>query len=648
MTRLVGKILAALALLSMASAILPAAALPIADVTDPLTGKEGSSEGNEDATIADDVVSTTDEVIDPASSEGEETGGEATDEAEEAPSEEGTGSLENIVNDVSDTVVDPASSTVGKTSGGLIDHAEAVEDAADQVVPGDVEVVDEVEEVAEPVTSGEAVGELADTGGELVGDVEEEVYSVPIVGEAAEEAVDTAEPVVDELTDAAEPVVDTLLPGDEPEDEESNAVTDGLVKVTEDREGGAPDTEEIASDAISKGEAVEDSAGQHLGGELEGADPLAAAYEQKAIPNPDLSESEKEEIIKEAANVQGLKEWSSEGWRYVSMDFVGGAAESGEAKWKKAVVYLHLPSGAGDPPEECFQGWSAAIGVDLETGKAENSGFPTESSHECTSEVVLQDPNIGEQMLQAFTSVFSPQTDAKPSFVIAEADDVVTNKVYGTAAQLKTPAYNDAVFDHMDKYVAHLLNQKWDTAPAQHMAQVGWLITAVEGCVNCGAEYIPGNTATVAFTDTSVFGNLEARKAPFEWKPDESLVVETTCNEESNYLISVLYGGDVFNHNTKVSCDNADNDSQTSNSVFFENWNTVESSAWAKDITGAVEAHSAQGFMNSLDAPSYWSSSTNEEQKCDGSKGSTGVISESLSGGQVAAWSELGSVPSAC
>lgn len=580
MANLAEKILTALAILLAALVVSPAAALPI-DLID------------------EDV----------------------TDEEEE------DGGLEKIVGDVADTVVDPASSTVEETTEGLLDEAEEVEDAADEVVPGDVELVEEVEETAEPVTSGEAVDELVDDGGELVGEIEEEVYSVPVVGDAAEEVVDTAEPMVDELTDAAEPAVDLLLPEEEEE---------------QDSEDGDSDTGDAQTNGgISEQEPAEDFSERDDDDEPR----LDVSYEPRAEPNPDLTEEEKEEIIEEAADVPGLKEWSSEGWEYAGMDFVGTGSD--EVEWEQAIVYMHLPDGAGDPPEECYQGWSAAIGIDLETGEAEDSGFPTESSNECASKVILEDPNIGEQMLEAFTSIFSPKTDITPSFVIAEADDVAENEVYGNTAHIKTPSYDDAIFDHMDKYVAHLLNQKWDTSPAEHMVQVGWLITAVEGCADCGEGRIPKNTAAIAFTDTSVFGNLEARRVPFDWQPDKDLVAETACNEDSNYVISVLYGDEVFNHNTRISCESADNDSKISNSVFFENWNTVESSEWAQDI-GAVEAHSAHGFVNSRDQLSQWSSSTNEEQRCDSSRDSTGVISNSLSEGKIATWSELGSVPPAC
>jgi hypothetical protein len=350
----------------------------------------------------------------------------------------------------------------------------------------------------------------------------------------------------------------------------------------------------------------------------------------EAIANPALTVKELLGIVNAALELPGLNEWSPDGWEFVNMDFVGETSAN-DVEWEEALVYLHLPEGAGDPPEECFQGWSATIGVDLETGEAEDAGYPTEESHECTSDIVLGDPDAA----------------ARPTFVFAEADDVTSNDIYGNIAYMKTPSYSDEIFGHMDRYIAHLLNQKWKTSPA-HMTQAGWLMTTVEGCASCGDGNIPADSAVLAFTDTSNFGNLEAHRIPFDWKPDGEMLAETMCQDDTNYLISVLYDWKIFNHNTKVPCESPDNDSKTSNSVFFENWNTAESSSWAQDITGEVEAHSAQALTHSSGEAAHWQSSTNEEQSCDGSRASTDIISGSLASGNVATWSELDQVPSAC
>jgi hypothetical protein len=558
--KLIGKILAAI-VLSMALMTSQATALPTADVTDQLSNSVNkvvdSSKKTDEGGIADNVEGAADKVIDPASSAVQMTTKEPVDK--------------------------------------VVKEAKAVEDTADSVLPGDVELVDKVEKTTEQVTSGKAVDELVDAGGDLIENVEEKVYSAPIVGKAAKDVVDTTEPVVDKLLPAG-----------------------GLERVTRNLQSSTSNV--LEKEAVAK---------------------------LNAISNPDLTEKEKEEIIEEAMSVRGVREWSPEGWRFVGMDFVG-KEKSDRVEWERAIVYLYLPDGAGDPPQECFQGWSATIEVSLETMEAEDSGYPTKSS-KCTSDIVLKDPVT--EMFEGLSSLFAHQAgkaSVNPSFVIAEAGDFTTNDVYGNTAYLKTPSYEPEIFDHMDRYIAHLLNQKWKTSPTEHMAQVGWLITTVEGCADCGAERIAENTGVLVFTDTSLFGNLEARRIPFEWKADENLLASTTCNDEANYLISVQYDSRVFNHNTNVPCKSADNDSGTSNSLFFENWNTVESSSWAQDITGKVEAHSASAFINSHEQLSHWTSSTNREQRCDNSRGSTTVISESLSGGKAASWAGLDQVPPAC
>lgn len=465
-------------------------------------------------------------------------------------------------------------------------------------------------------------GELDQLRTDLTNDVEEETDSL-------QEEVEEIGDEVKDVNDNADEIADTV----EDLEDDTFELVDNVAKTADSVSSEVEEVTGLVEDA--GGELIlEDDATGLVDGVEETADlAVEQVYELKVIQNPILTEKKIGEIIEEALDVPGLKEWSSDGWEFVSMDFMGETKPEGsEVEWERAIVYLHLPDGAGDPPEECFQGWPATIGVNLETGEVEDAGFPTEESHECTSGIVLDDPDAA----------------AKPSFVLAEADDVASNDIYGNIAYLKTPSYKPEIFDHMDRYIAHLLNQKWKTFPTQYMTQIGWLITTVEGCASCGYGYIPANSSAIAFTDTSVFGNLEAHRIPVEWEPDGEMLAETICSDDENYLISVLYDGKIFNHNTKVPCDSADNDSKVSNSVFFENWNTVESLSWAQDITGKVQAHSAYEFMHSYKNVTPWVSSTNEEQACDSSRGPTAVIDGNLASGNVATWSELSKVPSAC
>ena len=496
------------------------------------------------------------------------------------------------------------------------DSTDEVTDAVEEEVRA---VEDDLEDDVFDLT-GEIVDEVAEDDS-LLSSAVEEVEEV--TREVIDEAEDSAFGLVDKVEDEAEVVVEETTDLLSSGVEDVAGLTEDVIENLEDDADVADTTEKVADDIVDaelvdEVEETADSVSEEL------------AYKLKAIQNPILTEKEIGEIIAEALDLPGLEEWSSDGWQFVSMDFIGEITD--DAEWERAVVYLHLPDGAGSPPEECFHGWLATVELSLETGKVEDSGYPTEESHECTSEVVLDDPDAA----------------AKPSFVIAGADDVISNDIYGNIAYLKTPSYEPEIFDHMDRYIAHLLNQKWKTFPMQDMTQVGWLITTVEGCVNCGSGYIPANSSAVVFTDTSIFGNLEAHRIPFDWEPDGEVLAETICYDDTNYLISVLYNGQIFNHNTKIPCENTDNDSKTTNSVFFENWNTVGSSSWAQDITGKVEAHSAHEFIHSSRNLTPWMASTNEEQRCDAGRAPTAIINGTLASGNVATWSELGKVPPAC
>ena len=361
----------------------------------------------------------------------------------------------------------------------------------------------------------------------------------------------------------------------------------------------------------------------------------------RIVSNPKLTQEEQLHIVKEALSVEGLRDWSDEGWKVVGTDFIGVIEP--QPKWETAIVYLHLPDGAGTPPERCEQGWQAVVNIRLDIGKVSEAGLPTRSSHECGSAIILEEP--GDEGL-------SISSGTNPSFVIAETDDVVSSQIHGSAAFLNTPSFNSTVFESMDSYVAFLLNQKWSTSPIEHMTQIGWLMSSVEGCVDCGSQYIPADSATLAFTDSSVFGNLEAHRIPlFEWEKDEELVAGTWCNDQSKYTIWAQYSGKIFNHNTNISCESPDNDSKVSNSMFLENWNTVESSLWADDI-GRIEAHSAVTFRADETKQDFslnsWEGSTNEEQDCTGLRQLTAAVQGDLTSGKIAKWTELNSISPAC
>lgn len=366
----------------------------------------------------------------------------------------------------------------------------------------------------------------------------------------------------------------------------------------------------------------------------------------KSYPNPDLTKEQESEIINAAMNAEGVKEWSPTGWKYVSMDFLG--VTEPELKWQTAIVHLQLPPGSGNPPAECFQGWWATIDVDLATYSVKQVGVPNIDSHQCQSDIKFADPDLvgAEAQFPAFVQTASA-VPANPGFLLLEENDVTSYNIYGNLAYFKTPAYNTAIYNHMDYYIAELINWKSST---NMLAQEGWMITTVAGCTTCGSEAIPADSGVLVYADQSVYGNLEAHKIPgsgFNWVNGRVLLGETICNGGSNYLQSVGYGSSIWNHNTSISCSNADNNSQISNAGYFENWNTVSSSNWASDITDPVTMYSAYEGRGATNTWYTWINSSNQQKTCGGSVGSTTAVSGSLAGGGTATITPSG-VPVAC
>jgi hypothetical protein len=478
-----------------------------------------------------------------------------------------------------------------------------------------------VDEIAEVLEEQDDEGIIPDAG--VLRDLTDDMNDRPFSKLSLSEIVET----YDELSDAT----DLPVKSDRSiaEGTSYKSATNGVTY-----DGGSSSsnsTEEIAASLSSAASRVEEI-------ELDQDE----YREVKVVSNPKLTQEERRYLMGEALNTEGLKEWSNVGWEVVGMDFVGETEPL--PRWEKAIVYLHLPVGAGNPPVHCQQGWHAVVDVSFEVGKVSDAGLPTILSHECSSPIILQEPSNGDDSAAI--------SGARPSFVIAETDDVISNEIYGTAAYLKTPSYNSSIFQSMDSYVAFLLNQKWSTSPTQHMTQIGWLISTIEGCTDCGSQQIPKNNATLAFADSSVFGNLEAHRIPlFQWENDEELIAGTWCNEESEYTIWAQYGVRVFNHNTNIPCEKYDNDSKVSNSVFLENWNTAASSSWTDHI-GEIEAHSAVTFRaedaNQNAVLRNWEQSTNEVQDCSGVRQTTVAVRDDLTLGKTAVWTNLHDLPPAC
>jgi ElaB/YqjD/DUF883 family membrane-anchored ribosome-binding protein len=638
---------------------------------------------------ADDIVEETTSTVDKTV----EIVDEVADSIDEA-----TSAIDDTANDLveeTSSTISETTETVDDTTDDLVEETTSTIDDTTEIVEVTPSVIDETTEIAEETAEG-IVQETTSTIGETTSAIEEttDIITDTISGttsaiqEPAEMAEEVADPIsnaIEEtdssLEDSADAVESTdgiieepVSTAKETSDVKAEKENDIVVKATGTSQGVIANetigTAEEAMDAVE-----EQTAAGPANGTLEetmASSSLSSAASRlevipltgegkddvKIISNPKLTEEEKQQIIEEALNVQELKEWSSEGgWKVVGMDFIG--AVEPRPLWEEAIVYLHLPNNAGNPPIDCQQGWDAVIDVSLDTGKVTDAGFPTLSTNECTSAIILEEPdkltNQNGEVRGSNNNSLSPPT--RPSFIIAGTDDVISNDIYGTAASLNTPSYNSSIFGHMDSYMAFMLNQKWSTSPVQHMTQIGWLMTSIEGCVDCGSQYIGRNSTALAFTDSSVFGNLEAHNIPiFQWQNDEDLVAGTWCNQDGNYTIWTQYAGKVFNHNTNISCENPDNDSKVSNSIFFENWNTAGSSSWADHVLGQVEAHSAIVFRGAEErgydggAPNLmnWQNSTNEKQDCTGSRELTETIEGNLASGKTAKWIKLGDIPSAC
>jgi ElaB/YqjD/DUF883 family membrane-anchored ribosome-binding protein len=623
---------------------------------------------DEPTSAIDDTTSTMDETDGRAVAETSSTIGETT----------------NVVDEKAADIVEESSSVKDEAADGLVEETRSTGETADDIVEETPSTIDETTEIAE-----QATGDIVDKTTDIVADI---ISGTTSISEPAEIAEEVANPIsnaneeinssLDDSADAVEStngiIEEPVSTAKETPDVNAEKGNDIVVEATGTSHGViANQTIGTADEAV--GTVKEQTGAGPANGILEETKTSSlssAASRLEVIPltgegnndvqiisNPKLTQEEKQQVIEEALNVEGLKKWSSEGgWKVVGMDFIGSVEP--RPLWEEAIVYLHLPNNVGNPPVSCQQGWHAVIDINLDAGKVTDAGYPTLSSHECTSAIVLEEPDklkddahsANKNRIEEGNNPLSLSSPSRPSFLIAGTDDVISNDIYGTAAFLNTPSYNSSIFEHMDSYMAFMLNQKWSTLPVQHMTQIGWLMTSIEGCVDCGSQYIGRNSTALAFTDSSVFGNLEAHNIPiFQWKNDEDLVAGTWCNEDGNYMIWTQYAGKVFNHNTNISCEHPDNDSKISNSIFFENWNTAGSSSWADHVLGQVEAHSAVVFSGIGESGDYsagnimnWQNSTNEKQDCTGSRELTETIEGSLASGKTAKWMNLSDTPSAC
>ncbi|MGE5599884.1 MAG: hypothetical protein ACM3UQ_00040, partial [Clostridiales bacterium] len=70
-----------------------------------------------------------------------------------------------------------------------------------------------------------------------------------------------------------------------------------------------------------------------------------------AMPaTPTLSSDQQSKLVSAAMSVPGVKKWSSSGWEFAGIDYIG---TQNPPQWTTAVINLHLPYGKGNPPMQC-------------------------------------------------------------------------------------------------------------------------------------------------------------------------------------------------------------------------------------------------------------------------------------------------------
>ncbi len=368
-------------------------------------------------------------------------------------------------------------------------------------------------------------------------------------------------------------------------------------------------------------------------------------------PSPTFTPTEIQTFMANATNAPGIKAWSDK-WQFNYMDFSGTSVPS--PKWEYMILHLYLPSNV-PAPVACDIGWEAIVTFDLATRHIVSSYYPTVLANHCHATVVLGDPESITQVDTSPANNLLPAAYAiatNPAFSVATQDDVLTNSLYGTLAYITTPSYN-GIYSHMDGYVGQLVNARFSPTPGANYAQAGWVIASAGCTVNCG-DQVQANSKVVVWADSSVSPFTNAAHVvdypnTWAWVNDQTELGEILCNGGSNYIIAIGYGGKIFNHTTGVACGTTQQGSEISNSVFFENWNTVASSNWAGDITGAVKAWTAEELRNSQSVWSYWLSSNNKDKLCNSS---TPVASNAMTGNiqnnGVVNWTPLSNIPAGC
>ncbi|HET7336860.1 MAG TPA: hypothetical protein VFJ23_03095 [Candidatus Nitrosotalea sp.] len=344
---------------------------------------------------------------------------------------------------------------------------------------------------------------------------------------------------------------------------------------------------------------------------------------------PTLASDEKQKIIDTAMNLKAIKAWSDQ-WQFATMNFKGEKNSSG-INWNEAVVVLHLPPNSS-APVKCDIGWVAGVRIDISTDKVIGAWYPTLESHQC-HDITLDHSH--------------DKKHDPPGYSTATQNDVnSTTSYYGNSAVLQTPSYSSSIFSDMNQLVAQILNARWNVScysDSECFTQVGWLITVPS--ISSGG--ISSNSADIVYVDESTTGNKVPINTNLGWQNGGTEDVSLTCGSSGDVAISITYGTSTYYANTHISCSTTQYNDVLNNSIFFENHNTSSYTSWPSDITGTVDATSAEEY-NSGGTGSNWSTSHNVDLDCSGTVTQSSVITGDLTSGNTATWQYLSNEPYAC
>ena len=95
---------------------------------------------------------------------------------------------------------------------------------------------------------------------------------------------------------------------------------------------------------------------------------------------PNFTDEIKEELVRIAKGVPGLREWSNDDWQVQDIAYRGTSVP--ELKWTHAMVHLELPTDA-DAPAYCEFGWAASVEINLDTMQVESAYYPVGKNAVC-------------------------------------------------------------------------------------------------------------------------------------------------------------------------------------------------------------------------------------------------------------------------